>query len=309
MQLQAVARGAAVRRQWRHILAVLARYRAIAQVAVLTAEAAAMSRMEAERSKAEAEWEGMAAALIWQAVRRAQETEAKAVARRLVVVDASDEDADAATQTDPAEVAEVGTQTAVFSLGRKMVVAVVQTEVHASDGSTEPAQEVVVGRQLHPAQAKAVERAERAAERVEQLQAEAEARAARYRVEGAAIQEAATTADTPTSGESPKTAVGSGGKQRKKAQLRRQAAAEGVDVRSWVASKAERRRQLAAEAWAGMMAPGEEGLGQRITWAQENLRAQRQAGQWAERIWDTEASRGFWEAARGSRFSMLNEVE
>ena len=103
MQLQAVARGAAVRRQWRHILAVLARYRAIAQVAVLTAEAAAMSRMEAERSKAEAEWEGMAAALIWQAVRRAQETEAKAVARRLVVVDASDEDADAATQTDPVQ--------------------------------------------------------------------------------------------------------------------------------------------------------------------------------------------------------------
>ena len=95
--------------------------------------------------------------------------------------------------------------------------------------------------------------------------------------------------------EMPKAAVGSGGKQRKKAQLRKQAAAEGVDVRSWAASKAERKRQLLAEAWEGMLAPGMEGLDQRI-------------GE------EAAASRCFWEAARwhgeeGSRFSVLDAVE
>ena len=94
-------------------------------------------------------------------------------------------------------------------------------------------------------------------------------------------------ATTPTSHEVPKVAVGSGGKQRKKAQLRRQAAAEGVDVRAWAASKAERRRQLLAGAW-------EQGA--------------------AEYGGEAAASRCFWEAARwhgeeGSRFSVLDAVE
>ena len=68
---------------------------------------------------------------------------------------------------------------------------VTQTADEAAVGSTE----VVIGRQLHPAQAKAVERAERAAARLEQLEAEAEAKAARYRTEsGSAAQETAPTA-------------------------------------------------------------------------------------------------------------------
>ena len=341
VRLQAAVRGAAARRRWRHVLAVLARYRAAAkaavlaaetaatseleaqrraaEAAVLTAEVAAASRVEAARLEREAEGEEMAAALIRQAVRHAAEAETKAAARRLVVVEASSEDADAATQTDPAEAAEVGTQTAVFSLGRRMVAAAVQTEGHDPDGLAEPAQEVVVGRQLHPAQAKAVERAERAAERVEQLQAAVEATATRYRVEGAAAQETAPAATATTPSEVPKVTVGSGGKQRKKAQLRRQAAAEGVDVRSWAASKAERKRQLLAEAWEGMLAPGVEGLDQRIAWAQEDRRARRQTGQGAEEYrGEAAASRCFWEAARwhgeegsrhGSRFSVLDAVE
>ena len=319
VRLQAAVRGAAARQRWRHVLALLARYRVaamaavlaaetaaaskveaqrqVAEVAVLAAETAAASRVEAERLEREAEGEEMAAALIQQAVRHAVETETRVAARRLVVVEASCEDADAVTQTDRTEVAEVGTQTAVFGLKlwRRVVAKAVQTENCDSGGSTEPAREVVVGRQLHPAQARAVERAERAAERVEQLQVEAEARAARYRMEGAAAQETAPTATTATLSEMPKAAVGSGGKQRKKAQLRRQAAAEGVDVRSWAASKAERKRQLLAEAWEGMLAPGMEGLDQRI-------------GE------EAAASRCFWEAARwhgeeGSRFSVLDAVE
>ena len=337
VRLQAAVRGAATRRQWRHVLTVLARHRSeakaavlaaeatarsevearsrAAEAAVLAAEAAAASRVGAERLAREAEWEEMATALIRQAVRHTSEMEARLVARRLVVVEASGEDADAATQTDSVEAAETGTQTAMFSLGRRVVAAAVQTESCGSDGPAESAREVVVGRQLHPAQAKAVERAERAAERVERLQAEAEAMAARYRVEGAAAQETAPTAPTattPTSNEAPKGAVGSGGKQRKKAQLRRQAAAEGVDVRAWAASKAERRRQLLADAWEGMLAPGTEGLDQRVAWAHEDRMARRQA---TEEYWgEAAASRCFWEAARwrgeeGSRFSVLDAVE
>ena len=338
VRLQAAVRGAAARQQWRHVLAVLARCRAEAKAAVLAAEAAATSeaeaqrraaaaavlaaemaaasRVEAERLEREAELEEMEAALIRQAVRHATEAEMRVATRKLVVVEASDEDADAATQTDSVEAAEAGTQTAVFSLGRRMAAAAVQTESGGSDGLTEPAREVVVGRQLHPAQAKAVERAERAAERVEQLQAAAEAITARYRAEGAAAQETAPTAAvvTAASSEVPRVAAGSGGKQRKKAQLRRQAAAEGVDVRSWAASKAERRRQL-AEAWQGMLAPGTEGLDQRTAWAQEDRMARQQAGQGTEEYGGVAAaSRCFWEAARwhdeeGSRFSVLDAVE
>ena len=97
----------------------------------------------------------------------------------------------------------------------------------------------------------------------------------------------------------------------------RQAAAEGLDVWSWVAS---RRRSASGsswpEAWAGMLAPGEEGLGQRLAWAQEDQRARLQAGQGTECVGEAVASRGFWEAAQwrgaegqGSSFSMIDEVE
>ena len=337
VNLQTALRGAAVRRQWRHVLAVLARYRAGAKAAVLAAEAAATSEVEAQRRVAEAaglaettaasrveavrlesevEWEEMAAALVRQAVWHTMEAETRVAARRLVVVEASSEDAETAVQTDPVKVAAVGTQTAAFSLGRRMMAAAVQTESCDTDRPAEPVREVVVGRQLHPAQAKAVERAERAAERVEQLQAAAEATAARYRAEGAAAQETAPTAAITTTAlsEVPRVAVGSGGKQRKKAQLRRQAAAEGMDVRAWAASKAERRRHLLAEAWEGMLAPGVEGFDQRIAWAQEDRMARRQAGRGMEEHGgEAEASMCFWEAAgwrgEGSRFSVLDAVE
>ena len=163
-----------------------------------------------------------------------------------------------------------------------------------------------------------MERAERAAERVEQLQAAAEAIAARHRADEAAAQETAPTAATTVSSEVLKVTVGSGGKQRKKAQLRWQAAAEGVDVRAWAASKAERRRHILAEAWEGMLAPGMEGLDQRMAWAQEDRRARRQAGHGMEEEYggEAEASRCFWEAAgwrgeegQGSRFRVLDTVE
>ena len=47
--------------------------------------------------------------------------------------------------------------------------------------------EVVVGRQLHPAQARAIDRAERAAEWLEWLQAEVEVKASRYRTPDQAV--------------------------------------------------------------------------------------------------------------------------
>ena len=74
-----------------------------------------------------------------------------------------------------------------------------------------PAIETTVGRLLHPAQARAVARAEEAAASIERVQAEVEARAARY-----ATQPMRT-----------------GGRQLKKEAARRKAAASGMDVLSW----------------------------------------------------------------------------
>ena len=95
---------------------------------------------------------------------------------------------------------------------------------------------------------------------------------------------------------------------------RQRAAAEGMDVRAWAASKAERRRHLLAEAWEGMLAPGVEGFDQRIAWAQEDRMARRQAGRGMEEHGEeAEASMCFWEAAgwrgEGLRFSVLDAVE
>ena len=59
-------------------------------------ETAAAARLEAERLEREVKWKEMAATLILQAVRHAEEAETEAVARRLVV-ETSNEDVDAAT--------------------------------------------------------------------------------------------------------------------------------------------------------------------------------------------------------------------
>ena len=80
-----------------------------------------------------------------------------------------------------------------------------------ADQTEPPVIETTVGRLLHPAQARAVARAEEAAASIERIQAEVEARAARY----AALP------------------MRSGGRQLKKEATRRKAAASGMDVLSW----------------------------------------------------------------------------
>ena len=79
--------------------------------------------------------------------------------------------------------------------------------------------ETVVGRQLHPAQARALARAEEAAARIERVQEEVEARAARY-----AVQPAQT-----------------GGRQQRKESVRRRAAAAGLDVAGWMEVRRQER--------------------------------------------------------------------
>ena len=121
--------------------------------------------------------------------------------RRLVVeVEPDVAEADAETQTDN---------------NIAMVDAVSQCTL--ADQTEPPGFEITVGRLLHPAQARAVARAEEAAASIERVQAEVEARAARY-------------ATRP---------MRTGGRQLKKEAARRKAAASGMDVLSW--SEAQER--------------------------------------------------------------------
>ena len=105
-----------------------------------------------------------------------------------------------------------------------------QTEAAAAFSTSGGATEVVVGRQLHPAQAKAVERAEQAAARIEELSAQAETAAARYSSAPAAANQSLVMA------------ARTGGRQVRKEQARRRAALAGMDTREWTRAEGERKR-------------------------------------------------------------------
>ena len=160
---------------------------------------------------------------------------------------------------------------------------------------------MMVGRRLHPAQAEAVERAERAAARVEQVQLQVEAAAARYSRGSVAAQELAPPAEPSTQ----KTASPTGGRQLRKARERRQAAATGVDVLRWTAGK-ERHRQEMVEAERGGKAWQAE-LEQRLDAAHEEWRQrQRHVQQDSAHVEEAQASVRFWQAARNSGINLMD---
>jgi hypothetical protein len=115
-------------------------------------------------------------------------------------------------------VADVGTQACGIDAAQ---VAEVATQCTLAEEMEAPPIEISIGRQLHPAQARALERAEEAAARIEQVQAQVEARAARYEVPAR-----------------------TGGRQARKEAVRRRAAAAGMDVLGWTVAK-ERSTDLA----------------------------------------------------------------
>ena len=138
----------------------------------------------------------------------------------------------AATQTDGAMgVQNAGTQsTATDTRGGADLVCdrATQTEpradamAQARPAGVEASQdsagfEVSVGRRLHPAQERALDRAERAAAHIERVQAEVEALAERYATKA---EEQAATGSMASEGEQ-RVPTRTGGKQAKKARLRR----------------------------------------------------------------------------------------
>ena len=165
----------------------------------------------------------------------------------------------AATQTDGAMgVQNAGTQsTATDTRGGADLVCdrATQTEpradamAQARPAGVEASQdsagfEVSVGRRLHPAQERALDRAERAAAHIERVQAEVEALAERYATKA---EEQAATGSMASEGEQ-RVPTRTGGKQAKKARLRRQAAEARVDVAEW---KAMREARVHLEEAAG----------------------------------------------------------
>ena len=307
--------------------------RASAEAAAAEAETRA-ERAEAERAEMIIEVEGMAGALVRQAAAiQLYQVDQQKTARKLVVVEEWEAEEDVGTQTEAvARGEEVGCQTAVLSFGQQRSVAEVATQCaglvrRAVEAATQTAHEVaqqevgsaevVVGKQLHPAQAKAIERAERAADRLEQVQAETEAMAARYRADALQVtQETALRAEP----QSQKTAQGQlgvakmlGGRQARKAQVRKQAAAAGMDVLSWTAIKEQQqhmqRQELGTreaevgEAW-GMWPQGS--LEERLEWAHEDWLVRRVG---AAYVGETESSRRFMQAARGAGINVLDAME
>lgn len=122
---------------------------------------------------------------------------------------------DASTQTGGAYAQTAETQTE--QTGGKAVAT--QTDREESE-PTKAGSATTVGPRLHPAQLDAIQRAEQAAERLERLQAETERIAERYACESP-----------------PHTPSRTGGRQVRKAQLRRQAAAAGVAATDWMMAR------------------------------------------------------------------------
>jgi hypothetical protein len=300
---------AAVRAAAATVHADLCRRLREAEIARAEAETAAV-RAEADRAEMAAECEGMAAALVRQAVAApvATRSAGSAAGRKLAVVEECEWEAEAGTQTEALGMTAAAVQTEAVEAVEVAAVAVQTDTVGVAE---EAPVEMVVGRQLHPAQAKAVERAERAAAQIERMQAEAEAAAARYRAasEGAtpsaesdgrktAKQE---TVSLATGGQTTPT----GGRQLKKAQQRRQAAAAGVDVLSWTAGKQRHRQELAEAERGGRVWQAE--LEQRLDAAHEEWRQrQKHMQQDGAYVGEAQASRRFWQAARDSGIDLMD---
>jgi hypothetical protein len=248
-----------------------------AEAARAEAEAAA-ARAEADREQMVAECEGMAAALVRQAVAAPV---AARPGRTLEVVEECEGETEVGTQTEAVDVAAVA----------------VQTEAVAA---AEEAVEMVVGRRLHPAQAEAVARAERAAARIEQVQLKVEAAASRY-------SEAAQELSPPVELSAQKQKIASaptGGRQLRKVRERRQAAAAGIDVQSLTSGKQRRRHELAEVESEGQALQAL--LERRLEAAHEEwVQRQRQA-QGGAYVGEAQASVRFWQAAQNSGIKLLD---
>ena len=253
---------------------------------------AAREKAEAGKAAAEAECRGLEAALVQLMARAERESHwrpAAAGMRRLVVAEAEPGGVDAATQTEAAAEVSVSSQT--------------ESEPEAAGRVCEmqpTGHEMVVGRQLHPAQAEAVERAKRAAEQLERLREQAEAAAARYCVAGGvADAQAAEVAAQKTA----QVTTPTGGRQRRRAQMRRQAAAAGVDVLSWTVG----RRRWQEEAEVDSRSEVQRVLEQRLDAAHEQwLWRQRHELAGDAYVGEAEASRRFWQAAQASGINLLD---
>ena len=263
--------GKVIGRQWAEVErrlkeAEAARMAAVAEAAEAKAEVA---KARADRAEMESEWEGVAAALVRLSI-ESQEVASVESMQRLPVVEACWEEEDVGTQTEIG-VTEQGCQTDPT----EEVMEGGECRAEGKSGTVE----VVVGRQLHPAQARAVERAERAAAQVERMQVEMERVAGRYRASEREVAGQVESAARGQQGVSLK-----GGRQVKKARLRRQAAAAGMDVLSWTLSKGS-QDNMEVGAWRQPM-------GQRQT---------RSAY-----VGEAEASRRFWQAAQSVGISVLD---
>ena len=287
-----------------------------AKVALAEAQAARnvvealFEKAEAGKAAAEAECRGLEAALVQLMTRmecelqretRVGEVAVEEVAvgdvatgmRRLVVAEAEPADADVATQTEAVSELSVSSQTDPE----------VEAAVQAASAMRTAGCEMVVGRQLHPAQAEAVARAERAAEQLERLREQAEVAAARYRVAGGVEEAQLAETAAQKAAQVPKAAAPTGGRQRRKEHVRRQAAAAGMDVLSWTRSG----RQQLEEAGVTGRAEMQRVLEQRLDAAHEQwLRRQRRALAGDAYVGEAEASRRFWQAAQASGINLLD---
>ena len=266
-------------------------------------EAAEAAREKAEAGKAavEAECRGLEAALVQLMARAELESqreervgagEAATGMHRLVVVEEEPGEVDVATQT------EIVAEVSVSSQTEAELEAAVQTCGMQAAGC-----EMVVGRQLHPAQAEAVARAEQAAEQLERLREQAEVAAARYRMADDAAEVQSAEATAQKAAQASKVATPTGGRQRRKQHVRRQAAAAGMDVLSWIVSG----RQQQGDAEVASRAEVQRALEQRLDVAHEQwMRRQRHASVGDERTGEAEASRRFWQAAQASGINLLD---
>jgi hypothetical protein len=108
----------------------------------------------------------------------------------------------------------------------------VETQTEETQTGAALLTEMAIGKRLHPAQARAVEKAELALTQIEELRAKAEAAAARYCVPvSTAAAPLATAASART-----------GGRQVRKEQARRRAVSAGMDTREWTRAEEERKR-------------------------------------------------------------------
>lgn len=228
--------------------------------AVETARRRAAVRLATVMQRAWRKRQHIRAARLAQAVRERtasalaeMEARARAAERRSIQLERQLADVEVGTRAIQATLAELEVElqaaleaaTASAMPGAAAVgtaAAETQTEVDAGPPKVEPSL----------AQAEMVERAERAAVRIEQLAEEGERRAAEYRE----LTEAATR---------------TGGRQVRKARVRAQAAAAGCSVVDWMQVR-EAQRQLMEAVGGGELAP--QRLEERLGWARDQYAQQ-----------------------------------